>query len=65
MAEKITIDDQINYLEAYANMVKAQHDMLQMQIKMLKAGKDMQQNLEQFSNIFTMMNPFFNQEKKK
>lgn len=58
MSEKITIDDQITYLESYASMIKAQHDMLQVQIKFLKAGKDIQENFKPFQNMFEMINPY-------
>jgi hypothetical protein len=62
MSEKITIEDQINYLESYANMIKSQHDMLQVQIKFLKAGKNMQENFKPFQNMFEMMNPYLNKK---
>lgn len=63
MTEKISMQDQIDYLEAYANMIKAQHDMIQVQIKFLKAGKNMQDNFGAFQNMFTMMPPYFGKDK--
>lgn len=65
MAEKITIQDQIDYLEAYATMIKSQHDMLQVQIKFLKAGKNMQENFGAFQNMFSMMPAIFGSNKDK
>lgn len=60
MSEKITINDQITYLESYASMIKAQYDMIQVQIKFLKAGKDMQDNMTQYQNQFLGMMNMFN-----
>jgi hypothetical protein len=49
----VTIQEQIDYLEAYSKMLKSQADMVDVQIKFLKAGKDIQDNM---SKIFPMFN---------
>lgn len=61
----ITMEDQIAFLETYANMLKAQQEMVLMQIKFLKAGKDIQDNLMQFQNLFNVGSFFNNTENKK
>lgn len=60
MSETISMQDQIDYLEAYAKMIQSQHDMIQVQIKFLKAGKNMQDNFSSFQGMFGNMYPYFN-----
>lgn len=62
MTTKNTImnfEDQIKYLETYSNMLKAQQEMIDMQVQFLKAGKDIQKNMMNMSNMFFNM-PFNN-----
>lgn len=66
MTEKtvVTIDDQISYLEAYCEMLKSQQNLLEIQIKFLKAGKDIHNNFQPMLNLFEKMNPFFQNTSK-
>lgn len=63
----ITLEDQIKYLETYSNMLKAQQEMIDMQIQFLKAGKDIQKNMMNMSNMFLNMpfNPWGNNDNNK
>lgn len=51
----VTLDDQINYLESYAALLKAQQVMIEQQVKMLKTGKALQDNILGFQNMFMNM----------
>lgn len=52
----LTIQDQIAYLESYSNMLKSQADMVDVQIKFLKAGKNVQENIQKMQQMFPMFN---------
>lgn len=70
MTTKNTImnfEDQIKYLETYSNMLKAQQEMIDMQVQFLKAGKDIQKNMMNMSNMFFNMpfNSWGNNENNK
>lgn len=54
----LSIQDQIDYLESYSNFLKSQSNMIDVQIKFLKAGKSMQDNVKQIQQMFPMMNLF-------
>lgn len=51
-----SMQDQIDYLESYSKMLKSQSDMIDVQIKFLKAGKDVQENIKKMQQIFPMFN---------
>lgn len=53
-----SIQDQIDYLESYSHMLKSQADMIDVQIKFLKAGKDVQENIQKMQQMFPMLNLF-------
>ena len=70
MTTKNTImnfEDQIKYLETYSNMLKAQQEMIDMQVQFLKAGKGIQKNMMNMSNMFFNMpfNSWGNNENNK
>lgn len=56
----VTLEDQINYLESYASLLKAQQVMIEQQVKMLKTGKAVQDNLMGFQNMFFNMGAWWN-----
>jgi len=49
-----SIQDQIDYLESYSKMIKSQAEMIDVQIKFLKAGKDVQENIKKMQQMFSM-----------
>ena len=51
-----SMQDQIDYLESYSKMLKSQADMIDVQIKFLKAGKDVQENIKKMQQMFPMFN---------
>lgn len=51
-----SIQDQIDYLESYSKMLKSQAEMIDVQIKFLKAGKDVQENIKKMQQMFPMFN---------
>lgn len=51
-----SIQDQIDYLESYSKMIKSQAEMIDVQIKFLKAGKDVQENIKKMQQMFPMFN---------
>lgn len=51
-----SMQDQIDYLESYSKMLKSQSDMIDVQIKFLKAGKDVQENIKKMQQMFPMFN---------
>lgn len=53
---EFSMQDQIDYLESYSKMLKSQADMLDVQIKFLKAGKDVQENMNKMQQMFPMFN---------
>lgn len=50
----ISIQDQIDYLEAYSKILKSQSEMIEVQIKFLKAGKDVHENVKNFQQMFPL-----------
>ena len=53
---EFSMQDQIDYLESYSKMLKSQSDMIDVQIKFLKAGKDVQENIKKMQQMFPMFN---------
>lgn len=51
-----SMQDQIDYLESYSKMLKSQAEMIDVQIKFLKAGKDVQENIKKMQQMFPMFN---------
>lgn len=58
-----SMQDQIDYLESYSKMLKSQTDMIDVQIKFLKSGKDMQENMQKMFPMFAMFD-WTNYQKK-
>ena len=53
---EFSMQDQIDYLESYSKMLKSQSDMIDVQIKFLKAGKDVQENIKKMQQMSPMFN---------
>ena len=51
---ELSIQDQIDYLESYAKILKSQAEMVEVQIKFLKAGKDVHENVKKTQQMFPL-----------
>lgn len=60
----VTIDDQISYLETYSQILKAQQELIELHIKFLKTGKDIQDSFKPYFETFGIFNPFIQSNKQ-